>query len=327
MKDKYIVWPANIKLIKHDEKLLNDEVIYWSNGRNSRRLMDAEFLLMKENGNNNIKYILKINDCFNIDINKHKNIISYIKNSQNINSKFKDKLNYKVDEYVKNKSTYLKTKLFKKLDSNNEINLEDIEINKNNPSYSFVDKKFNKKIDKRINSDLFSKEEYDDLLIKAKKNNNNLSKEEKNKLNRFILSEYINRNPLGQKNFRNQLIKEVEEKNILMDKYQDMLDIIKDFDEKSNILIASHIIDFKYCGDENAFDSNNGLLLPSFIDPLFDKKLISFNHLSGKIILSEIIEDVLPKEIINYLRTIKINDKYLNDTRRKNLKWHNENLK
>ncbi len=130
------------------------------------------------------------------------------------------------------------------------------------------------------------------------------------------------RNPVGQKNFRNNLIKEV-----LNNKtgYVDMLDIIKKYDYESlnkNLLIASHIEDFSKADDDGAFDKNNGLLLPSYIDVFFDKKLITFNPENGKIIISKALKNILGDKLINILINQKINIKYLNDDRKVFLKKH-----
>ena len=52
------------------------------------------------------------------------------------------------------------------------------------------------------------------------------------------------------------------------------------------ILIASHIVPWSQCNDEERLDVENGILLSPLYDALFDKHLISFDE-SGKIIISD----------------------------------------
>lgn len=60
---------------------------------------------------------------------------------------------------------------------------------------------------------------------------------------------------------------------------------VTDFDD-TRILIASHIVPWKYANDEQRLDVENGILLSPTYDALFDKHLISFEN-NGRIILSE----------------------------------------
>ncbi len=162
----------------------------------------------------------------------------------------------------------------------------------------------------------------------TKKIDDFLSNTEKRTYEKYVFNEYLIRNQKAQKEFRNKLVKEVEGKQEIDIKYQDMLDIIERFEDNvtPNLLIASHIKDFKYSEESEAFDENNGLLLPSFIDVFFDKKLISFDKNNGKIILSNNINKNIPSEIIEFLTKIRINEKYLNEKRKEKLKWHNDKL-
>lgn len=59
---------------------------------------------------------------------------------------------------------------------------------------------------------------------------------------------------------------------------------------KLKILIASHIVPWSKSTDAERLDINNGILLSPIYDALFDKHLISFDHL-GKILLSGTIEN------------------------------------
>jgi 5-methylcytosine-specific restriction enzyme A len=54
------------------------------------------------------------------------------------------------------------------------------------------------------------------------------------------------------------------------------------------ILIASHIVPWKYASDEQRLDVDNGILLSPTFDALFDKHFISFEN-SGQIILTDSI--------------------------------------
>ena len=60
---------------------------------------------------------------------------------------------------------------------------------------------------------------------------------------------------------------------------------------KTEILIASHIVAWKFGTNEERLDVNNGILLSPVYDALFDRKLITFQN-DGKIILSNSIEKV-----------------------------------
>ena len=51
------------------------------------------------------------------------------------------------------------------------------------------------------------------------------------------------------------------------------------------ILIASHIVPWSECNDEERLDVENGILLSPLYDALFDKHLISFDE-TGRIIVS-----------------------------------------
>ena len=55
-----------------------------------------------------------------------------------------------------------------------------------------------------------------------------------------------------------------------------------------SILIASHIVPWSECNDDQRLDVENGILLSPLYDALFDKHLISFGA-SGRIIVSNTI--------------------------------------
>lgn len=54
------------------------------------------------------------------------------------------------------------------------------------------------------------------------------------------------------------------------------------------ILIASHILPWRLCNDEQRLDIENGILLSPLYDALFDKHLISFNS-DGNLIISSLL--------------------------------------
>ena len=71
------------------------------------------------------------------------------------------------------------------------------------------------------------------------------------------------------------------------------------------ILIASHIVPWKDCTDEERLDVDNGLLLSPNYDALFDKHLISFDE-DGKLIGSNtIIRDISSLKILNEVATAR----------------------
>ena len=72
-----------------------------------------------------------------------------------------------------------------------------------------------------------------------------------------------------------------------------------------SILIASHIVPWSECTDNERLDVENGILLSPVYDALFDKYLISFDE-SGKIIISDAINPT-NKEKLGLSDNIKIN--------------------
>jgi 5-methylcytosine-specific restriction protein A len=70
---------------------------------------------------------------------------------------------------------------------------------------------------------------------------------------------------------------------------------VTDFND-TRILIASHILPWKDGNDKERLDVDNGILLSPDFDALFDKHLISFDHSSGELLVSNqlIIEHLIP---------------------------------
>jgi len=93
---------------------------------------------------------------------------------------------------------------------------------------------------------------------------------------------------------------------------------------KNNLLVASHIKPYCLCDDtRERIDHDNGLLLCSIHDALFDKGLISFDE-DGKIMISsEIINDKMLLKEFNINEKTRLSNKYLNGNRINYLKQHN----
>lgn len=119
------------------------------------------------------------------------------------------------------------------------------------------------------------------------------------------------RNPQFQRNFRNELLEEFNNKCAIC--------AIND----KRLLIASHIIPYSDC-DSKAYmyKSHNGLLLCAMHDALFDKHLISFAQ-DGKI---KIKSDISPKlyEFLNINDKLRLDKRYLTSDRKECLKKHME---
>lgn len=92
--------------------------------------------------------------------------------------------------------------------------------------------------------------------------------------------------------------------------------------ECENLLIGSHIKDWAKSNDDEKLDVNNGLLLCSKHDALFDKYFISFDKNGGIIISDKLSES--DKEILGLSNDIKIE---LNDEMKPYLDWHRNLLK
>ncbi|MGL4951553.1 MAG: HNH endonuclease, partial [Mycoplasma sp.] len=85
-----------------------------------------------------------------------------------------------------------------------------------------------------------------------------------------------------------------------------------------NLLIASHIKRYCECNGNEADDSENGLLLSSIIDSLFDEFLLSFNN-EGFLELSNKISD----KDVEILHKIIINNKLeLSEKRKEYMQYH-----
>lgn len=112
-------------------------------------------------------------------------------------------------------------------------------------------------------------------------------------------------------------------KNLLQEEVDEKLGQTKCMLEKLSYpsLVASHIKPFIQSDENEAYDSNNGLLLSRNMDILFDQGYISFED-GGKIIYSTELNEDVKKHLENYrLDSIFINEKRLEyfDYHRKNI--------
>ncbi|CZE50300.1 HNH endonuclease [Campylobacter geochelonis] len=124
---------------------------------------------------------------------------------------------------------------------------------------------------------------------------------------------FINRDPYKQKLYKIDLINEA-------------IEIYKDYEcvvehRKYPILIASHIKPYIRCSANEAFDKNNGLLLSSNLDYLFDRGWITFDD-NGKILCSVNLDDRIKK----YLSSFSLDNDYFNETRKEYMKFHRDNV-
>jgi len=88
-----------------------------------------------------------------------------------------------------------------------------------------------------------------------------------------------------------------------------------------SLLIASHIKPWKDSNNMERLDVNNGFLLCSNHDSLFDKGYVTFNN-EGKILISEQLSKS-DYELLNLNSNILIS---INDENKKYLEWHRMNI-
>lgn len=159
---------------------------------------------------------------------------------------------------------------------------------------------------KIINS---AKKEIDKVIKKAKREyaQNNIEN-----VDAYIEMMLYIRNNSIQKKFRKDLFIEFDNKCAICGI------------NKKELLVASHILPYSKCENiKQMQDHNNGLLLCSAHDSLFDKNLISFNSKTGRI---EIVgNDKLNKDLYNLLnikKDISLNSKFMNKKRKYYLSKH-----
>lgn len=86
------------------------------------------------------------------------------------------------------------------------------------------------------------------------------------------------------------------------------------------LLVASHIKPHAMCNDKERFDVDNGLLLCSVHDKLFDRGLITFSK--GEVVFSKI----LPNEDIEIIKLLPINKVDISQKNEHYLNYHRENV-
>lgn len=95
--------------------------------------------------------------------------------------------------------------------------------------------------------------------------------------------------------------------------------------KNKELLIGSHIKPSVECNSEEKVDSNNGLLLCSNHDKLFDRYLITFDPFNGQIKLSKILnEDDI--SLLSLDKDYCLPDKYMVEQRASYLLYHNLNF-
>ncbi|WP_426349382.1 HNH endonuclease [Alloiococcus sp. CFN-8] len=87
------------------------------------------------------------------------------------------------------------------------------------------------------------------------------------------------------------------------------------------LLIASHIKEWKNSTNQERLDENNGLLLCTMHESLFDKHLITFDD-NGKILISSLLDDE-DLSLLNINKNISIE---INQKMKHYLKYHRESF-
>ena len=140
----------------------------------------------------------------------------------------------------------------------------------------------------------------EDELTKAVEEEKFLSQTEKNS---------IIKSRIGQGLFRKKLLQKYENRCIITG--------IND----TRLLIASHIKPWEVSNNEERISKNNGLILSSTYDKLFDIGLITFEN-SGKILISNDL-NVENRKILN-LENGTVYDIKFSDLMKKNLEYHRD---
>lgn len=92
--------------------------------------------------------------------------------------------------------------------------------------------------------------------------------------------------------------------------------------DEFRLLIASHIKPFAVSTKQEQYDPNNGLMLSPLYDKLFDKGYISFTD-DGDLMISEWLS---PQNKQRILFNFSPEDLFLNEQRKKYLKYHRNNV-
>lgn len=124
-----------------------------------------------------------------------------------------------------------------------------------------------------------------------------------------VAIEIVTRNSSVQDIFRNNLIAKYGCKCAICNK------------SIPTVMVASHIVPASESNVVEKADCENGLLLCSLHDKLFDRYLISFDFTTGKLLYSECLKDVL--EDYQLHEELYLEKKYMTDERREYLMKHN----
>ena len=126
---------------------------------------------------------------------------------------------------------------------------------------------------------------------------------------------YKGRDPYLQRVYKTELID--EEKALYGDSIQKCVLEHRGYP----ILIASHIKPYRVCDPSEQFDRDNGLLLSKNMDSLFDSGYITFDN-DGNVIASS----KLDKEVADYVKGFKLDDKVFNFRRQLYMQYHRDHV-
>ncbi|RZJ51683.1 MAG: HNH endonuclease [Flavobacterium sp.] len=138
-------------------------------------------------------------------------------------------------------------------------------------------------------------------------------KEDAMKIFGSLVEERIIRDPYLHRIYKNQL---KDESAFVLGGSKCMLEKLE-----YPVLIASHIKPFIVSNEDERYDANNGILLSRNMDALFDLGYISFTD-DGAMIYSE----RLPKEVVEAIDGIKLDNVFLNMKRLQYLSFHRERV-
>jgi len=100
--------------------------------------------------------------------------------------------------------------------------------------------------------------------------------------------------------------------------------MVEGMDYLPHMYIASHIKPFSKSSHSEEYDPNNCLLLGLTLDKFFDGGFISFDD-DGKILVSKRLNKH-SQALNQYLSGLSLDNKYLNDARKKYLAYHRQNV-
>ena len=180
-----------------------------------------------------------------------------------------------------------------------------------NGKVAFIKEQFDKEDGLDLEQETFSKEELEKAQIQESKIIKEIENlEEKYGVDGTVAVGAIVRNSNVQKMFRNNLIAEYGCKCMICGI------------ENLELLVASHIKPAIDCNVHEKINNNNGLLLCANHDKLFDRYLITFKSDTGKIEISNKLNQK-DQEKLGINESIKLDKKIMNEERAKFLALHN----